>query len=109
MTARGHGWHQTTVVKTERAEREPRYTELLALGQILRIDLGVLLRPAEGSGPPSWELQALRQEERLLALRAEVQARDLAVLQEQSKDTREQLRRVRRAIKDAEKAGGNTD
>ena len=104
MSSRGHQWHQTTVVKTERAEREPRYTELLDLGQILEISPEALLDPANGATVWTNELAALEQQERLLTLRADLLDRDLASLANQRKDAGELLREVRRRIAAAHKA-----
>lgn len=42
MTARGHSWHQQTVVKTEKGSRPLRFAEALGLADILRTDVGEL-------------------------------------------------------------------
>lgn len=107
MSRLGHQWHQTTVVKTERAEREPRYTELLALAQILRITPASLLDT--GLDGQNTDLAALQQQERLLTLQADLQDRDLALLEVARKDTRERLREVRRAVTAARKTKAITD
>lgn len=109
MSRLGHQWHQTTVVKTERAEREPRYTELLALAQVLGLTPAALIEPTAGVAGQSTDLTALQQQEQLLTLQADLQDRDLALLEAARKDTRERLGEVRRAITAARKSKAITD
>ncbi|WP_168581632.1 helix-turn-helix transcriptional regulator [Gephyromycinifex aptenodytis] len=42
MVARGHAWHQQTVVKTEKGLRPLRFVEALALADILHVDVTAL-------------------------------------------------------------------
>ncbi len=71
MEELGHSWHQTTVAKTERAERDPRYSELVALAEIFGLPLSSLM-PDHGGRHERLDalarLQALRQQEQLLRL-----------------------------------------
>jgi len=68
MSDLDHGWHQTTVAKTERAERDPRYPELLALAEALAVPLDALLGlafepEAEDMSEARFKVHRLEQEE----------------------------------------------
>jgi transcriptional regulator with XRE-family HTH domain len=45
LAERGLSWHQTTVAKTERADRPLRVNELAALAKVLGVSVGDLLNP----------------------------------------------------------------
>lgn len=94
MTRLGHAWHQTTVAKTERAEREPRYTELLALAQALAVNVESLVKPSDAHEfGPNVEMKRYRleQEDQLVRLRLQYLERDLADLEAQREALRERL------------------
>lgn len=88
MSRLGHPWHQTTVAKTERGEREPRFSELLELANALDVPVEVLLgRPSPLVSDPVAELRdnyrGLEQERRLAGLRLQQIERDLEQLTSQ--------------------------
>lgn len=76
MSAIGFSWQQTTVAKTEAAERPIRVNELVALADIFDVAPGDLADPGGGSGV------ALREMVRANARRNEIE-RDIARVQQQ--------------------------
>lgn len=81
MSELGQPWHQTTVAKTERAERELRYPELLALAEVLDVPISELL----GEETPQPTAEAFAQRKRdldrwLLERRLQFVEEDLADL-----------------------------
>ena len=112
MTRLGHTWHQTTVAKTERGEREPRYSELLALTQVLGLDRQhwLFLEPAPPqSNAPEPQVHRLEQEQQLVRLRLEYLDRDIAQLQSERKAMQERLKELDRELRLAHKAGQKVD
>ncbi len=101
MEQRGHGWHQTTVAKTERAEREPRYTELVALAQIFRVPMATFFAGprTDAELTRAAERRGLEQRERLLRLELEVAAEDKDRAIQRVQDLERRLREVRRQAK----------
>ncbi len=87
MSRLGHPWHQTTVAKTERGERDPRFSELLDLARALDIKVERLV---ELDSPPD-DLHGLEQEEQLVKLRLTYLDRDLANLHRQREALTERL------------------
>lgn len=83
MSELGQPWHQTTVAKTERAERELRYPELVALAQVLSVPLVELVDDEEATGPDALERRKRELDLWLLERRLEFVDEDIAVLQEQ--------------------------
>ena len=113
MGQSGHAWHQTTVAKTERAEREPRYTEVLALAVVLDSPVPDLLGLPGTSerGVVTADLvkvQALEQEQRLVRLRLEYVQRDLDDLESQRDEMQERLRGLAGSLETARKAHERT-
>lgn len=106
---KGHAWHQTTVAKTERAERDPRYPELLGLAEALAVPLNALLDAAPGAGADgSSELRLaihrLEQEEQLLTFRVAALDRDIDDMEIQRKEHLQRLSELQKEIAAARKA-----
>ncbi len=110
MSQFGQAWHQTTVAKTERAEREPRYTELLALARSLDVGVDALMGLDELSRATELglhtHLHRLEQEEQLIELRLGYVERDIAALETQRRDLRQRRTELQRELRAARK--GNT-
>lgn len=104
----GEGWHQTTVAKTERAEREPRYGELLGLAEALGVTVEELM--GLSSIPPSSAeehrraRQSWEQELRFLELRLQYVDEDIEGLEAQRKSARQRLAVVKKELAAAERA-----
>ncbi len=80
MSALGHGWHQTTVAKTESGARPLRLNEADALAGLFEANLTDLLRPPIVGGGPSVavlreQLEEAQQEAELLQAEADEAAR----------------------------------
>lgn len=65
MTAYGFAWHQTTVAKTELAERAIRVNEAVALAELLDASLNALMAATPAAAPSEREQQAKRRLEEL--------------------------------------------
>ena len=103
MSDLDHGWHQTTVAKTERAERDPRYPELLALAEALAVPLdallGLALEPAaEDVSEARSKIHRLEQEEQLLLHRVAFLDRDIADMEAQRKEHLQRLSELKKEI-----------
>ena len=109
MSDLDHGWHQTTVAKTERAERDPRYPELLALAEALAVPLdallGLALEPAaEDMSEARSKIHRLEQEEQLLLHRVVFLDRDIADMEAQRKEHLQRLSELKKEIAAARKS-----
>ena len=109
----GQAWHQTTVAKTERGERELRYAELLVLAEALDVPLELLMGlEGKGESQPEAGLRAdllyLEQEERLLGLRLGYVERDLESLLAQRKQLRDRLAALKKELTAARRANSAT-
>jgi len=109
MSDLDHGWHQTTVAKTERAERDPRYPELLALAEALAVPLdallGLALEPAaEDMSEARSKIHRLEQEEQLLLHRVAFLDRDIADMEAQRKEHLQRLSELKKEIAAARKS-----
>jgi len=109
MSDLDHGWHQTTVAKTERAERDPRYPELLALAEALAVPLdallGLALEPAaEEMSEARLKIHRLEQEEQLLLHRLAFLDRDIADMEAQRKEHLQRLSELKKEIAAARKS-----
>ncbi len=104
-----HGWHQTTVAKTERAERDPRYPELIALAEALAVPLDALLGIAaetagDGLTEARWTIHRLEQEERMLEQRVAFLNSDMDDLEAQLRKHRHRLSELKKEIAAARRA-----
>jgi len=109
MSDLDHGWHQTTVAKTERAERDPRYPELLALAEALAVPLDALLGlafepEAEDMSEARFKVHRLEQEEQLLLHRVAFLDRDIADMEAQRKEHLQRLSELKKEIAAARKS-----
>jgi len=109
MSDLDHGWHQTTVAKTERAERDPRYPELLALAEALAVPLddllGLAFEPeAEETSEARYKIHRLEQEEQLLQHRVAYLDRDIADMEAQQKEHLQRLSELKKEIAAARKS-----
>lgn len=109
MSDLGHGWHQTTVAKTERAERDPRYPELVALAEALAVPLEALLGIAseptsEAATEARLTVHRLEQEEQLLLQRVAFLGHDIDDLETQRKEHLQRLSELKNEIATARKA-----
>lgn len=101
------GWHQTTVAKTERAERDLRYPELLALAEALAIPLQALLDPTSVSDPDEESrltIHRLEQEQQLLTLRVAFLDNDIDDMETQRKAHLQHLSELKKKITAARRA-----
>lgn len=101
MSDLGHGWHQTTVAKTERAERDLRFPELLALADALAVPLEALLGLESGASDANEDrltIHRLEQEEQLLLHRVEFLDRDIADMEAQRKEHLQRLSALKKEI-----------
>lgn len=104
MTRLGHRWHQTTVAKSERAERELKYSEVRALAEALAIPLEMLLDLEVSSAGThvvaglQAHLLKLEVEERAARVRLEFVEEDLADLTMQRKELSARLAALKREI-----------
>ena len=106
MSDLGHGWHQTTVAKTERAERDPRYPELLALAEALVVPLHALLASeleTDGGEESRSTIHRLEQEEQLLNARVAFLTNDIDDMEAQKKEHLQRLGVLRTEITAARK------
>jgi transcriptional regulator with XRE-family HTH domain len=105
----GHGWHQTTVAKTERAERDPRYPELIALAEALAVPLEALLgiasEPASDAANESlYTIHRLEQEGQLLMQRVAFLTHDIDDMETQRKEHLQRLSELKKEIAAARRA-----
>ncbi len=103
MSELGHGWHQTTVAKTERAERDPRYPELIALAEALAVPLDALLGIAsepmtDAASESRLTIHRLEQEEQLLKHRVVFLSRDIDDMEDQRKEHLQRLSELKKEI-----------
>lgn len=108
MSDLGHGWHQTTVAKTERAERDPRYPELISLAEALAVPLAALLdAPGAHESPTAAEANAaisrLELEQHSLTLQANFLDRSIDDLEAQKKDLLTKIAQLKKEIAVARK------
>lgn len=110
MSQLGPAWHQTTVAKTERAERELKYSEVRALAEALSIPLERLLDLEVGGDGTNvvaelhGDLQKLEAEERVVRLRLEYVDQDIDDLTAQRKELSTRLAQLKREITVARRA-----
>ncbi len=109
MSDLDHGWHQTTVAKTERAERDPRYQELLALAEVLAVSLDDLLGLAvepedEETSEARFKIHRLEQEEQLRRHQVAFLERDIEDLEAQRKEHLQRLSELKKEIAAARKS-----
>ncbi len=107
-------WHQTTAAKVERALRDLRYPELLAVAEALEVELLDLLalRPTDAVTTAVSEVQRLEQERRLVQERLDFVTEDLQDLQQQERGLKArlteltaELAKARRALSEARSRG----
>ncbi len=65
MTSLGLSWHQTTVAKTEAAERPIRVNELVALARVLDVPASTLVEESRGHAGGRQLVELLRAKNRL--------------------------------------------
>ena len=109
MSDLDHGWHQTTVAKTERAERDPRYPELLALAEVLAVSLdellGLALEPEDKeTSEARFKIHRLEQQEQLLRHQVAFLERDIEEMEAQRKEHLQRLSELKEEIAAARKA-----
>ena len=104
-------WHQTTVAKIERAERELRHQELLAVADALDITLMELLDlapPDKAEAAATADVQRIEQERRAVQIRLDFVTEDLQDLESQQQELSsrlesltEDLAKARRSLAEA--------
>ena len=96
MAQLGQPWHQTTVAKTERADREMRYPELLALAEVFGLSVAHLVEDS-GDGRLQDEMEERKREldRFLLQRRLEFVEADLADLSNQRDELLRELEGLR--------------